>query len=113
LPSGIFDHPQPPFPAGWFTASNAWSGEADGDWWWVFAGQVGVDEPRAGDGGVVLLEEPDTNPASGATTQTGPYVPAGAAVGGLSVVSVSGDVVTLSDGAGETFAFNLGSLGFT
>jgi hypothetical protein len=61
-------------------AENAWSGEAAGDWWWVFADQVAADMPDAGDGGVVLMEEPDTNPATGATRQSGPYLPPGPAV---------------------------------
>jgi hypothetical protein len=112
LPSGIWDNPSPPF-GGSFIAANAWSGKADGDWWWVFAGEVAADMPGAGDGGVVLMEEPDTDPVTGPTRQSGPYLPPAAVVGALTVMSVSGDVLTLSDGGGETFTFDLASSSYT
>jgi hypothetical protein len=112
LPSGIWDTPQPPFPPGWFRANNAWSGEADGQWWWVFAGEVGADQAGAGQGGVVLLHEPSTSLVTAAASQEGPYLVSSSAAGGLSVTSVTGDVISLQDQSGNDFTFDLDSLTF-
>ena len=112
LPSGIWDTPQPPFPPGWFRANNAWSGEADGQWWWVFAGEVGADQAGAGQGGVVLLHEPATSLVTAAATQEGPYLVSSSAAGGLSVTSVTSDVISLQDQSGNDFTFDLDSLTF-
>ena len=112
LPSGIWDTPQPPFPPGWFRANNAWSGEADGQWWWVFAGEVGADQAGAGQGGVVLLHEPAASLVTAAATQGGPYLVSSSAVGGLNITSVTNDVISLQDQSGNDFTFDLGSSTF-
>lgn len=114
LPSGIFTHPQPPFPSDWFSATTVWSGDANGTWWWVFSGSVGVDQPNAGQGGVVVLDEPDTAAATGPTTQSGPYFPVSSVITGpLQITGETAGELTLSDSTGATFTFNLATLTFS
>lgn len=112
LPSGIFGSPQPPFPAGWFVANNMWTGQANGVWWWVFAGQVGVDQSAAGDGGLVLLEASVSATVDGPSQQLGPYLVGSSSTGGLKVASVSGNILNLVNSSGGSCQFDLATTAY-
>jgi hypothetical protein len=112
-PGGILNVRQGPFPSAVFTVQNSWAGEIDGRWLMVYAGQSGPENQAAVPcGGVALLSQPLVDLDYGTGVQSLGYVTVPNLTRPLTVSSVSGDVMTLSDAQGTAYTFDLSSLTF-
>jgi hypothetical protein len=110
---GIFDVHQGPFATSLFQIKNMWSGPVSGVWLVVYAGgPTPPDGSNATQGGVHIITLPlDPNASVQTSTDVGQVTAPG--VGPLTVVSVSGTTLSLTDTAGHTVNFDLVARAFT
>jgi hypothetical protein len=115
---GIFDLQQSPSPEIDYQVNNSWSGQVSGVWVVVYAGGPRPDPSSAMDypairGGVNLISIPlDPNAPDQTMTFLGEFA-APPWVGPLTVTSVTGTTMTLSDPAGGAVQFDLASHTFS
>lgn len=101
--SGISHWRQAPFGTETFAATGHYSGMVNNRWYVVYAGTIGGQGADAGTGGIVI----QTFDAKSDTHEVdlGPFPDKGTRQ--LTIVSVSGDVLTLTSQSGATTTFNL------
>lgn len=111
--SGIQNSPQGPFPYAVFAVQNSWDGEINGKWLTVYAGQIGTENMSApADGGVALFSQPLADLDYGTGVQSLGYMTVAGLTSPLTITSVSGVLMMLSDGQGGIYTFDLSSLTF-
>lgn len=107
---GILNIRQGPVPAAEFLVVNSWQGPvASGPTWYVvWAGSTGSNSAAPGSPGVILhLQQPTADGYSFTDTPVGILLDSNAD-GPLSIVAVSGLVITLTTTSGHSYHFNLG-----
>jgi hypothetical protein len=111
---GIIDAQIGPFPEAAFAVQNAWGGEVGGTWLWVYAGQGGDENPSVGPyGGVALMSQSMAGLVPGTGFTWLGYVVVPGLDAPLTIVSVDGTSMTLSDPEGQTYVFDLASHTFS
>jgi hypothetical protein len=107
--SGISDQRSGPFPGPLYAVVNEWNGPVNGEWLTVFA--VGPHADRDGGpvttGGVRIYSEPIQPGINDVLVSVGDRL--SKLPGELSIISVSGNVMTLRNVAGTLTTFDLGT----
>jgi hypothetical protein len=110
--TGIVASHQAPFPASWFWVDNAWTGQVDGQYYTVYAGQK--EHPSSGgtaEAGVVVYSDPANVFGGSQPREVGVYLSATGA-SPLRIVSVHGALLYLVSSSGQLVTFNVSSKSF-
>ena len=110
--SGISDQRSGPFPGPLYAVVNEWNGPVNGEWLIVYAGGPHADHDGGpvATGGVRIYSEPIQPSINDALVSVGDRL--SKLPGELSIISVSGDVMTVRNAAGTLTTFNLGTKTF-
>lgn len=110
--TGIFASHQAPFSPSWFFVQNAWTGEVNGQYYTLYAGQK--EHPRSGaspQAGVIVYADPANAFGSAQPRQVGIYLLGGSA-GPLQIQGTQGSKVALVRPGGLPASFDVSSMSF-
>jgi hypothetical protein len=114
--AGILEIRQGPVSSLEFAVVNTWQGPVPGSgavWYVVWAGSTGSNSPNPGTPGVIVHKQELTSDGySTVDTVVGTFADA-TADGPLSIVSVTGFLVSMSSAAGHLYQFHLDTYQFT
>jgi hypothetical protein len=105
IPTGIIEHPTPPFPSSVATINNSWQEIADGRLVQFYAGAFG-DDPEQG---VVILNKL-VIPGSDAAPEPVQWFPTPTKVGAVRIVGVDGTKLSLLSVTDQQLTFDTASL---
>lgn len=111
--SGLVSTEEGPVPPGIFFPTTMWQGEVGSQWWTVFAGQEGIDVPgNPALAGIIVYTDTVSAVDGLQSTLLNTFWVAGD-VGSLTIDGVMGNQVSLTDSAGTSITYQLGSATFT